>query len=107
MTETMSHYLSFRVGTEWYGIDVDSVLEVLHFVALTELPAASSDIVGLLTARDRIMPVIDLRLRFGLPNPNYRLDTPIIAVHTASGPVGLVVDDTENVENIMTTQMVQ
>ena len=59
-------YLCCRVGTEWYGVEVSRVIEVLHFAALHEVPGAKPDVLGLLTLRDLIMPVIDLRLRFGL-----------------------------------------
>lgn len=88
-------YLVFRVGREWYGIDVNSVIEVLHLVALNEIPG--SEVLGVMTLRDRVIKVFDLRRRFGLPNPHYSLTTPIIAVNTSRGAVGLVVDETDDV----------
>ncbi len=51
------------------------------------------------------MPVIDLRLRFGLADAPLRLDTPVIAIRTENGPVGLVVDGADDVEQISETQM--
>lgn len=95
MANATNGYLVFRVGREWYGIGVDSVIEVLHLVALNEIPG--SDILGVMTLRDRAMKVIDLRQRFGLPNPHYSLTTPIIAVNTSQGSIGLVVDETDDV----------
>ncbi len=89
--------LTFRVGHEWYGVDIDSVLEVTYLVALTELPAASPDVLGLMTVRREVMPVIDLRLRFGEGEAALHLNTPIVCVRTERGAVGLVVDEAEDV----------
>ena len=95
MAGTTTGYLVFRVGREWYGVGVDAVIEVLHLVALSEVP--NSDVLGVMTLRNRAMKVFDLRQRFGLPNPSYTLTTPIIAVNTAQGAIGLVVDETDDV----------
>ena len=93
-------YLCCRVGAEWYGVEVSRVIEVLHLVALHETPGANPDVLGLLTLRDLIMPVIDLRRRFGLGETDLSVDTPIIAVQALGGPVGLVVDDVDDVEQL-------
>ena len=96
----MAQYLCCRVGREWFGIPVVYVIEVLHFVALNEIPGASPDVLGLLTLRDTVMPVIDLRVRFGHVDAAIELDTPIIALNTPQGPAGIVVDDVDDVEQI-------
>jgi purine-binding chemotaxis protein CheW len=54
----------------------------------------------LITLRDNVVPIIDLRIRFGVANPTYRIDTPIIAIRSQHGIVGLMVDDADNVEII-------
>ena len=95
MASATNGYLVFRVGREWYGIGVDAVIEVLHLVALNEIPG--SEILGVMTLRNRAMKVFDLRQRFGLPNPHYSLTTPIIAVNAPLGAIGLVVDETDDV----------
>jgi purine-binding chemotaxis protein CheW len=100
MTDTSDSFLSFRVGPEWYGVDVDYITEVLHLVGLTELPGTAPDVLGLLTLRDSVMPVVDLRLRFNLPDAHLKLDTPIIAMRTTKGALGIVVDDVDDVEII-------
>ena len=94
------HYLSFRVGHQWYGVKLQEVIEVLHFVALTELPSTSPDVLGLLTLRDQVIRVIDLRQRFGLADAPLKLDTPIIALHNGDISIGIVVDDVDDVEII-------
>jgi chemotaxis signal transduction protein len=55
----------------------------------------------MMTLRNRPVKVIDLRQLFGLPNPDYKLDTPIIAVNTNQGAIGLVVDEAEGVTQII------
>lgn len=100
MGKTTGVYLRCRVGREWYGIDVNHVIRVLHLVALTELPDPRPDVLGLLTLPDRVAPVIDLRRRFGLTEALLHLETPIVAVDTPSGAVGLVVDEADDIESI-------
>lgn len=100
MDQLTQSYLSFRVGHEWYVVDVDDVIQVLHLVALTELPASPPDVLGLVTVRGTVMPVIDLRRRFNQGSAELRLDTPMIAVNTARGPVALVVDETEDIQQV-------
>ena len=103
MTDLAGNYLSIKVGKQWYGIPVDRVIEVLHLVALNELPGAGADILGLMTLRNVTMPVIDLRLRFGLQDVIYHLNTPMIAFQTAKGPVAFVVDDVDDVVQVTQT----
>ena len=104
--EHTQKFLRFLVGSQWYGISIDHVMEVSYFMLLNELPIAEPGMLGLMTIRDEVIPVIDLRVRFGIPEPEYTLDTPIIAVTTAYGKVGLVVNNADTVENIAETETV-
>lgn len=92
-------YLTAQIGGMWYGIPLDAVIEVLQMVSLTELPKAEPDVLGLLTLRDHIMPVIDLRVRFGCRDTQLHVSTPIIGVRGPSDGqrVGFVVDDADSV----------
>ena len=91
-------FLVFRVGREWYGIAVEAVIEVLHMVAFNEVPGTGA--LGVMTLREQAIQLFDLRPRFGVLTPEYRLDTPIIAVNTQQGAVGLLVDETDEVMQI-------
>jgi purine-binding chemotaxis protein CheW len=104
MSTPAEYYLSFRVGTQWYGILLSEVYEVHHLLMLTELPVSVPNVLGLMTLRNEVFPVMDLRLRFGISAPEYRLDLPIVVGRTASGLVGLVVDDADKVELIADIQ---
>lgn len=100
MLKASTNYLIFRIGHEWYGVNVDKIIEVIHLVHMTELPGTSPDILGLLTLRDRVMPVVDMRLRLGQKDAPLHLDTTMIAITTAHGPLAMVVDDVDDVEII-------
>jgi purine-binding chemotaxis protein CheW len=105
MSRSTQVYLRCRVGREWYAINVDHVLRVLHMVALTELPQPNPNVLGLLTLPDRVIPVLDLRRYFGLADAPLRLETPIVAVDTSYGAVGLVVDEADDIESVEETQI--
>ena len=105
MTSSIRNFVTFRVGSQWYGVDVENVIEISHLVLLNDVPTASADVVGLMTLRNVVMPVIDLRLRFGLTEPEFRLDTPIIAVKTHDQSMGIIVDDIDNVEQVSADQI--
>ncbi len=97
MDQVTHNYLSFRVGQQWYGIDIADIIEVTYLVTLTELPAATPGMLGLITIRDEVMPVIDLRIRFKADKAPLFMDTPIICARSERGTIGLVVDEAEDV----------
>lgn len=94
------YYLSFRIGNYWYGVPIEHVVEVLQMVSLTELPASAPEVLGTMTLRELIMPVIDLRILFKEKQSTITLSTPIIALTTGNGAMGLVVDDVDDVQSI-------
>jgi purine-binding chemotaxis protein CheW len=100
MIAKQMQFLRCRVGREWYGIAVEQVIEVLQLVALNEIPGAKPHVLGLLTLRDVVMPVMDLRILFGTEDTRLSLDTPIIALNTADGPIGVLVDDVDDVQRV-------
>src|SRR5437868_6923687 len=96
-------YLRFQVGPQWYGIPIEQVIEVSYLMLLNELAGTAPEMLGLMTLHDDVIPVIDLRVRFGVKQPAYRLDTPIVVTRTAQGTVGLVVDNADTVEQVEET----
>lgn len=92
-------YLTVRVGGMWYGVALAAIIEVLHMVALAELPEAEEDVLGLLTLRNHIMPVVDLRVRFHQSHIKLNLSTPIVAIRAENSEqmIGFVVDEVESV----------
>jgi purine-binding chemotaxis protein CheW len=75
-----------------YGLPIRDVAEVLRMVAVTPMPEAPAWLCGVINLRGRIIPVIDLRRRLGLPPNPPGLNTPIIVVEVADRAFGLVAD---------------
>lgn len=98
-------YLTCRIGTEWYGVDVENILEVVYMVALNDVYTASPHVLGLMTLRQSLIPVLDLRRRFGLPDTSLSLRTPLIAVRTTVGNGAFVVDETDDIIQLETLQL--
>jgi purine-binding chemotaxis protein CheW len=98
VTKTIN-VLTLRIGTQWYGVNIDHVAEVLYMVQLAEVPTVPG-VLGLLTAREAVLPVLDLRLQFGVENPEIHLNTPIILVNLPRERMGVVVDEVDTVVQI-------
>jgi len=79
ITET-SQYMTFRLGDELFAIDVAQVREVLEVPQITRVPTAPDYMLGVVNVRGQATPVVDLRLRFGLPKGTDTLHTRIIVM---------------------------
>ena len=84
-------YLTFRLGGEEYGIALGSIQEIRGHQAPTRIAGAPDEICGVLNLRGTIVPVIDLRVRFGL-DPRVDASTVIVVVNVRDTTVGVVVD---------------
>jgi purine-binding chemotaxis protein CheW len=102
--ETSHQVLTFCLGSETYAVDILLVQEIRGWAPVTRLPQAPIYMLGMLNLRGSIVPVIDLRVRFGLEQAPFTPLTVIVvlAVHTASGrrEFGLVVDSVSDVVDI-------
>ena len=94
-------FLSFRAGDQWYAIDVRSVFEVSNLVAISGVPDMPEAVLGVVNVRGRVVPVLDLRIRFNTGEHILDLTTPIIFVHQDEAHTyGIVVDDVDEVINL-------
>lgn len=97
LTDESAEYLSFQLGTEAYAIDILSVQEIRSYEAPTRLVGAPSFIQGVIDLRGVIVPIIDLRLKLGLP-ATAPTDTTVVVVLNVLGRVlGAVVDAVSDV----------
>lgn len=96
-----NQFLSFYLGSEAYGIDILRVQEIRGWESVRTLPDAPKHVKGVLDLRGIIVPIIDLRIRFGTPEPEYQTTTVVIivAVKSQQGQqlVGVVVDGVSDV----------
>lgn len=87
----------FKLGHEEYGIDVDKVQTIERMMPITRVPKTFSFVKGVINLRGVVIPVIDLRGRFGLPEAEYTDQTRIIIVAANEMEVGFIVDSANDV----------
>lgn len=97
---TPNQLVLFRVGETRYGLDIDSVSEILALLPVTALRGAPNGVLGMVEVRKRVVPVFDLHWKFGLPKPEAGRDTRMILVEVAEGPVALLVDSVDEVVTV-------
>lgn len=97
-------YLTFSLEHETYGIDVLKVKEIVGIVDITPVPNVPHYVKGVMNLRGKIIPVVDLGLKFGFPAREYTARTCIIVVESAHAKgktlTGVVVDAVSEVTNI-------
>ncbi len=83
----------FSINEVKYGISIDKIIEVIKMEPITPLPKTPEFIKGVINLRGKVIPVIDLRERFGLPSTEYTSDTRIIiTLIEEKKEIGLIVD---------------
>ena len=90
-------YLSFRLGPEEYGIPILTVQEIRGYQEPTRIANAPAFIKGVINLRGVIVPILDLRVKFQLPQAVYDSFTVVIILNVASRVVGVVVDSVSDV----------
>ncbi|MZP29906.1 chemotaxis protein CheW [Heliobacterium undosum] len=82
----------FRLGTEEYGVPITQVQEINRLLTPTKIPQAPSFVEGIINLRGKIIPIIDLKKRFGLAQEEHTANTRIIVVNVERHTVGIIVD---------------
>lgn len=93
-------YLSFFLGDEEYGIEILRVREIIGLMPITSVPRVPDYIRGVINLRGKVIPIVDLRLKFGMPEVEATEETCIIVVQTGDDSVGAVVDKVSEVMDI-------
>jgi purine-binding chemotaxis protein CheW len=93
-------YLLFQLGGEVQGVAIASVTEIVEMQKVTAVPGMPSHIVGVINLRGRVIPVMDLRTRFGMPGREYDDRTCTIIARIGEISLGLVVDTVAEVQEI-------
>jgi len=104
-----AHYMTFRLGDELFAIGVSQVREVLEVGHITRVPTSPPYMRGVVNVRGKAIPVVDLRLRFGLPSGADTLNTRIVVMElTLDGEetvVGAVADSVHEVIELEPAQI--
>lgn len=93
-------YLTFCLGNEMYGIEIKYVTEIIGIQSITELPELPDYIMGIINLRGKIIPVMDVRLRFKKEFREYNDRTCIVVIDIKDNAVGLIVDSVSEVLSI-------
>ena len=109
LTSREGKYLVFSLGSERYGIGILDVKEIIGLMEIHELPHMPSFFKGVINLRDRVIPVMDLRLKFGMESAAYNERTCIIIVEISgvrgSTLTGIIVDSVSEVVNVKDDQV--
>ena len=84
--------LAFVLDTEAYALPLADVREILKVPAITEVPRADPDVLGILSLRGTVVTLVDLRRRIGLPERPFDRRTRVLVVHRDAEPIGLLID---------------
>ena len=98
-------FLTFSLANEEYGISILKVREIIGMMPIRTVPQTPSFVKGVINLRGKVIPVVDLRLKFGMEELDYTERTSIIVVDVTGGPealvrIGIVVDYVSEVANI-------
>lgn len=85
-------YMTFRCDNDYYGIAITNVSEIIGIQPITELPDTADFIKGLINLRGKIIPIIDIRARFGKPEIEYNDRTCVIVLTVEEDTVAMIVD---------------
>ncbi|MDY6820210.1 MAG: chemotaxis protein CheW [Deferribacterota bacterium] len=92
--------LGFRLGDEIYAVDVMDIEEIIRVTEITSIPRADKSILGVINLRGRVVPVVDLRIRFNLDKYDFDKNTSIVVLNFNGEYIGFVVDSVTEVMNI-------
>ena len=102
--ELEGKYLTFSLGQEEYGIEITRVIEIIGIMPFTALPQTPDYIKGVINLRGKVIPVIDLRLKFGMEEREHTDQTCIIVIEFYQDgqkvQIGLIVDSVSEVLNV-------
>ena len=102
-------YLTFVLGREEYGLPVLKVREIIKVMDITHVPQVAAHVLGVINLRGRVIPVIDLRRKFGFDAQEHTERTCIIVVEVALGQaiamMGVVVDAVSEVVNVSAAEI--
>ncbi len=93
-------YLTFVLADEQYGLEILKVREILGMMPITPVPQTPVFVKGVINLRGKVIPVVDLRLKFGMPEADYTTETCVIVVEVNDLQIGIIVDTVNEVLDI-------
>ena len=90
----------FDLANEVYGINIGTVREIIRMQPVTYVPDAPNFVEGVINLRGRVIPVVDLRKRFGLPVTEATVDSRVLVVDIGGNDIGVIVDAVTEVQRV-------
>lgn len=94
-------YLTFVLAQETYGLEILKVREIMGLMDITAVPRTPDFVKGVINLRGKVIPVVDLRLKFGMTEAEHTSETCIIVVQVGTVEMGIIVDQVSEVLNIV------
>jgi len=95
-----SQYVTFTIADEIYGVEVLKVQEIIGMTLVTHVPNSPSFMKGVINLRGAVVPVVDMRLKFGIKEKDYDSFTVVIIVEVRERLIGMIVDTVSDVAEI-------
>jgi purine-binding chemotaxis protein CheW len=96
-TGTVYHLVAFQLERETYGVEIDKIQEIIRAAEITTVPGAPAHVRGVINLRGKIIPVVDLRVRFNMPESVASDEQRIIVVELGKKRLGMLVDSVSHV----------
>ena len=97
---TLLQLVTFHIGEEEFGVEILKVQEIIRMMGITRVPKAPEFVEGVINLRGKVIPIIDLRKRFGMATQDHDKHTRIIVIEINNVVVGFVVDSVSEVLRI-------
>jgi purine-binding chemotaxis protein CheW len=98
-------YLTFKLGPGHYGLEILKVREIIGIIGVTAIPLAPAHVKGVINLRGTVIPVVDLRLKFGMDEVEATAETCIIVAHVGDREIGVLVDQVSEVQYFNSTDI--
>jgi purine-binding chemotaxis protein CheW len=93
-------YLTFQLGEGHYGLEILKVREIIGLIEITAVPRTPDYVKGVINLRGKVIPVVDLRLKFSMNEVEATEETCIIVAHVGEREIGVLVDQVSEVQDI-------
>lgn len=100
LTAAAGQYLTFDLRNQTFGVAIASVREIIRMIDITPVPQTQSFVSGVINLRGKVIPVIDLRLKFGYESVQSSKETCIIIIEGAESQIGTIVDSVRGVVHL-------
>ncbi|MGR3174717.1 MAG: chemotaxis protein CheW [Candidatus Scalindua sp.] len=97
---TEGKFLTFILGSEVYGIEILKVREIIKLMDITTVPRTPNYLKGVINLRGKVIPIVDLRSKFSMPEVEHTQETCIIVAEVNQTSIGIIVDSVSEVSNI-------